>query len=578
MRFCAQWLAIPILLFGFTPVLAAEPSPPDATAADPTGSISIPDPQPDPGPGEMKLSLDAAIQLALENNLDVEIQRFGPLISGEDETIAWGTYDPELFAEFGYASNKDPNAFALNNVSSSLEKPTDGFGGFRGLIPLAGSSYDFRFAGSRKTTNSSVQSLSPELRSSFSLSLNQPLLRGLWWNEPWTRVKTTALIYDQSIEEFRTVVMDMVMAVENAYWDLIAKEEQMNVQKKSLETAEALLEQSKIEYEVGVASKVKVVESEAGVAQREFELIRATNFFRSAQDNLVDLILGTRFTADAALNVEPTDRPDDYIQYNVDGDAATQRAFAMRPELAIAQDRIDTQELEVKFAKNQRLPQFDIKLTYGNRGLAGDQNSSASSRGGTCGAGSAAGRIGAFCAIDANCGGAAGSCVATPLPPIASTDFGDSLDNFLSEDAADQFSVRGLFSIPIPNTAPRARVSRSELVLRQLRTEKRRLEQNIILEIRKAIRDIVSTQEGIEAARRETAASTEQLRAERVRLEYGESTPFDVLQREEQLVESQNREIGAFQGYRTSVTDLNRAQGTILQHRNIAIDAVRSLR
>ncbi|MFP8881061.1 MAG: TolC family protein [Myxococcota bacterium] len=577
MRFRADWLAIPSLLFAFAPVHADDPGPPIEMIAVPFGTVSAPEPEAAAGAGAIDLSLDAAIQLALENNLDVEVQRFGPLISATDETIAWGRYDPELFAEFGYARNKDPNSFALNDVPSSVEDITDGFGGFRGLIPLLGSSYDFRFTGSRRTTNSSIESLSPALRSSFALSLTQPLLRGLWWNEPWTRVKTSHLLYDQSTEEFRRAVMNIVQRVENAYWDLIAKEEQMNVQQKSLETAEALLEQSKVEYEVGVASKVKVIESEAGVAQREFELIRETNLYRTAQDVLADLILGSRFTPDAALTLEPTDRPDDYVRYDVDPETATERAFALRPELSIAQDQIDNQELEVKFAKNQRLPNFDITVTYGNKGLAGEGNANRENFGaaGICVSGP---RVGALCVDNVNCG-VGGSCMPPPAPtPIPSTDFGQSLDDFLGPDATDQFSARAIFSIPIPNTAPRARVSRSQLLLRQLRTEKRRVEQRIILEIRKAIRDITSAQEGIEAARRQTAASAEQLRAERVRLEYGESTPFDVLLRESELVQSQNREIFAFRRYRSSVTDLNRAQGTILRNRDIAIDAVRSLR
>ena len=107
---------------------------------------------------------------------------------------------------------------------------------------------------------------------------------------------------------------------------------------------------------------------------------------------------------------------------------------------------------------------------------------------------------------------------------------------------------------------------------------KRREEQRIILEVRKAVRDLESAQEGIEAARRASAAAAEQLRAERIRLEYGESTPFDVLLREEDFVEAESREINAYQLYRTSVTGLDRAQGTILSNRNIVIEDVSFVR
>jgi outer membrane protein TolC len=121
-------------------------------------------------------------------------------------------------------------------------------------------------------------------------------------------------------------------------------------------------------------------------------------------------------------------------------------------------------------------------------------------------------------------------------------------------------------------------VSQAELELRRALTRRRRLEQSIILEVRKAVRDLKSAQEGIEAAERRTVAAGEQLRAEEIRLEYGESTPFDVLLRDRDLVDAESQEIVAFQTYRTSATGLDRAQGTILRSHNIAIDQVRQLR
>jgi outer membrane protein len=494
----------------------------------------------------MRLSLDDSIQLALENNLDVEVQRFTPLIAGEQETQAWGAYDPEFFSEFGYSDIQNPSSFILEGLGAnnqSIEKMYDGFGGFRGLLPYLGSQYSFQFNGQRTTTNVPVQSYSPEYRSSFSLTLTQPLLKGLIWNEAWTRVKTSRVLYDQSLENFRRQVMDTVQQVEDAYWELIATREQKRVAQKSLETAQALLDQTRTQFDVGVVSKVEVVEAEAGVADREFNLIVAENRYRTAQDRLIDLILGPGLTPDSKLRVEPTDPAKDYVVYDVDPEQATKRAFEKRPELKLADDAIERQKLELKFAKNQRLPGLDIQLNYGNRGLAGRQNPN----------------------------------LPASYPPPVEGDYGDTLNDFLTSRAAEQVSARALVSIPIPNTAARSKVSENELALRRATAEKRRLEQSIILEIRKAVRDLNSSREGIEAAQRASEASAEQLRAERIRLEYGESTPFDVLLREENLVQAESREIDAIRAYRNSVTGLSRAQGTILANRNIAIDQVSSV-
>jgi len=499
---------------------------------------------------KLRLSLNESIELALQNNLDVEVQRFTPLIAGEQETEAWGAYDPEFFAEFGYSDIEHPSSFVLDGQTLSTGDSYDGFGGFRGLLPYLGSEYSLQFNSERTTTNNVIQSYSPELRSSFSLSVTQPLLRGLIWNEAWTRVKTSRIRYDESLENFRRRVMDTVQDVEDSYWNLIATSEQMRVAKKSLETAEALLDQTETQYEVGVVSKVEVVEAEAGVADRDFNLIAAENRYRTAQDRLINLVLSTALRPDSKFYIEPTDAPKEYVTYHVDAAEATRLAFEKRPEIKIADDEIERQKLELKFAKNNRLPNLDIQFTYGNRGLSGSQNSNLVGVGG----------------------------IPAPAGSVPEGNFGDTLDNFFADSAADQVTARALLSIPIPNTAARAKASQSELALRRATIDKRRLEQNIILEVRKAVRDLKSSQEGIEAAQRASDASAEQLRAERVRLEYGESTPFDVLLREEDFVTAESREIEAIRLYRTSVTGLSRAQGSILANRNIAIDDISAVR
>jgi outer membrane protein TolC len=382
-----------------------------------------------------------------------------------------------------------------------------------------------------------------------NIGLNQPLLRNLIWNAPWTRVKTSRILAEAELENFRREVMDTVRDIEGAYWGLIANEEQLRVEEKSLETAKALLEQTKTQYEVGVVSKVEVTEAEAGVAAREFSRITAENNFYTAQDRLINLVLGPNLTAESNLVIEPTDRPEDYVAYDIDVEEAVRKALDYRPELAVAQREITRQEINLKFAKNQRLPQLDLVGEYGNEGLAGGANPDCNIFGTACG-----------------------------VQPATGRSYGDSFNDFFTSDAADRVFAGGVFSIPIPNTAGRHGVSKSELELRRALVEKRRVEQQIVLEVRLAARNLTSAQEGIEASQRRVLAAEEQLRAEKIRLEYGESTPFDVLLRERDLVGAETEKIFAFRVYRTSVTDLDRFQGTILQTRNIAIDAVGRLR
>jgi outer membrane protein TolC len=496
----------------------------------------------------LELSLQEAITLGLQNNLGVQIQRFNPFIAEEDMRIAWGAYDPIWESEIGWNSERLPASSGFDATDLSTGKTLDGEGGFVGLLPLLSTQYSAKLASQRVTTNFRFSDLSPEYRSTTIFSLTQPLLRDLIWNEPWTRVKVSTIGYESSLEAFRLDVMNIVAGTEDAYWNLIADHEEMLVAEKSLETARALLDQTQIQYDVGVVSKVEVVQAEAGVADREFRLIVARNRYRQSQDDLIDLVLGEQLRPETTLAIEPTDRADDYVTYDVDVEESTRVAFENRPELTLANQEIERLVIQEKFAKNQRLPRLDVTGSYFYQGLSGRDNP--------------------------DCRDFAGALCVSGLPP----NYGDSYNNFYASNGANNWDVRGYFSIPIPNTSARHRYTQAQIELRQARTQKRRVELDIVVQIRTAARDILSSQEGIEAAERGVAAAAEQLRAEEIRLEYGESTPFDVLLREDDLVTSESQKITAFQAYRTSLTALDRQQGTILRNRNIAIDEVLSMR
>jgi outer membrane protein TolC len=527
-----------------------------ALPASSSRAEDVPPAPPEPSPlsaptlhGNLALSLSEAIAMGLENNLNLEVQRHAPLIAEEDAAIARGAYDPEFYGETHWLHSEVPIANAITPQAATTLDGVEGEGGFRGLVPWLGTSYNLSLYSSRLETNSAIVSVSPALRSLVNIGVSQPLLRNLIWNAPWTRVKTSRILAEAELENFRREVMDLVRDIEGAYWALIANEEQLRVEEKSLETAKALLDQTRTQYEVGVVSKVEVTEAEAGVAAREFSRITAENTYKTAQDRLIDLVLGPNLTADSRLVIEPTDRPEDYVAYDIDVEEAVRKALENRPELAVAQREIERQEVQLKFAKNQRLPQVDVVAEYGNEGLAGSANPNCNIFGNPCG-----------------------------VNPATGNDYRDSYSDFFTGDAANRVFAGGVFSIPIPNTAARHGVSRQELELRRAVTERRRVEQQIVLEVRLAARNLSSAQEGIEASQRRVVAAEEQLRAERIRLEYGESTPFDVLLRERDLVGAETEKIFAFRVYRTSVTDLDRFQGTILQSRNIAIDAVGRLR
>ena len=487
------------------------------------------------------LGIAEAVALSIRHNLQVEVERYEPLIAEADSEGAWGAYDPTVSADVGYEVEKTPAVSGLQGVGGQTRDRFQGGGvGVDQLIPYLGASLNLRFDGSSNRSRNTFFNRNPRYDSSFFMSARVPLARNLIWNEAWTNVKIQEISYRRSNETFRTGLMDNVRFTVDSYWNLVAARDQVGVAQKSLETARALLDQTQTQYEVGVVSRVEVVEAEAGVADREFNLIRTANVFRNAQDQVISTVLGRDFAASTSFQFVPTEDPEAYELRKVDVERAVREAFIRRPELQVEDRVIEQGKIDLKFAKNQRLPQIDLDMRYGFVGLGGD------------------GVVDEF---------------GNPAPSDKS--FADSTDDFFTSDGADNYRVQGTFSIPIPNTAARKRVVRSQLQLRRSKTRRLRLEQDIILEVRGAARLLLASAQGIGAAERRRLAAQEQLRAERIRLEHGESTPFEVLQRETDFVDAESQKIAALQAYRSAEVGLERAQGTILDFHHIVVEEAR---
>ena len=486
------------------------------------------------------IEIDEAISLGVQNNLGVQVNRYTPYVAQYEAEAAWGAYDPLFEGDVLYGEQTEQNAVFTNAPNEADQ--LNGGAGISALLPYWGGQLNVDFDASRAHTDFALERLSPKYNSSLTLGVTAPLLRGLIWNEPWTQVKVSELAYGAQIDDFTTLVMNTVLTIVTDYWALVADQEKVRVAEKSLESNRALLDQTKVQYEVGVVSKVEVIQAEAGVANSEFNLILARNEYMNSQDRLIASVLGDRLRADTTLQFQPTDNPAYTGAEAVDLNQAVEIAFAQRPELAAAHKQIEQGEVGLRFAENQRLPRFDVNFQYRTQGTTGDLKPG-------------------------------------PPPfgqnPTNTGNFGDTFDYYYN--GPRELSAMALVSIPIGNTRGRKNVSKARIQLRQAESVVTQLEQNIIVSVRRAARSLLAAAQGVEASERRRIAAAEQLRAENIRLEHGESTPFDVLQRERDLVDAESQKISALQAYRVSQAALQREEGTILADRNVVIEQVRKL-
>lgn len=518
------------------------------------------------------ITLDEAVALALENNLNLQVDRLDPALANEDVRAAWGAFEPSLVGYYDRQHVETPVASSVQSFfGTSGDRTTEDYynynGGLEGRLPW-GLGYASGYTMQRLNSTSGIYALDPQYTATWRSELTVPLLRNLYWSAPDLQVRRSRVSQSISDENFTARLSDTVAGVEAAYWELAATRALEVAAGKSVETAQDLLEQTKVQYQVGVVSKVRVTEAEAGLAQREFDRIVRANDASRAQDRLLTAILApgiADYQSTRIRTAEPT-----FVPYEVNAESALEKARALRPELAAAQLAVQNAEYDEKYAWNQKLPELNVLGSYANNGLAGTQKTPT----GTLRPGLATAGPGSVVVTNPD-----GSQFITdpviPIVPAPNLGFPSGRwgadDDFLDASGEHSWGIRADLVVPIGNDTLDARYVQSKILLRRAKTNLRLQEQSVIVEVRTAVRDLQSAIDGVKAAQRARIASEETLRAEQERLRLGDSTPHTVLDFDEDLRVAESSEIRALERYRTKIAELERAQGTLLEKLRIDI-------
>ena len=480
----------------------------------------------------IKLSLDDAIRTAMAQNLGVQIQRFGYEESGELVREAWGVYDWLGTATVQQQSQESPTISAFQ--ASSGRTTTADFG-ISQLIPTGGA-YTIGFNNSRATTAGGGTIVSPAYRSSLGFTFDQPLLRNFG-----TDINNRGIIIARnnlgiSKEQFRGVLMDTAVNVEQAYLDLIYTRQFVDVVKEALFLARDQARITQIRIDVGASAPLDILQPRVQIATQEENLIAAVAAVRDAEDRLRGFMHLAPVDWDRPLI--PTDTAS-YTPMTINVEQSVATAFDLRPELREQLLTTENRRVQYVFARNQVLPKVDLQLGYTAAGLGGT-----------------------VAAIDPITGQPTG---------LTSSGYSHALSQVVANDFPS-WSVGFNVAVPILNIQARAEAKRSELDLQLARTSESQERENITLEVRKTVRDIDTNAKEITASRVARDAAEKNVDAERKRFENGMSTNFNVLQIQQQLEDARVREIQAVVGYSKSVSAYHRAIGDLLEVRNIKVD------
>ena len=474
------------------------------------------------------LSVDEAVTLALEQNLDLRVERLNPQIQDMNIAEARSVYAPTLATSFQTNNRNSPsqNIFAGGEIKVSDRLFSDSVDVVQ-EVPLAGGRYSVGWDGSHSSTTNIFSSFDPILRSTFNANYTQPLLRNLRIDGNRHRIAITRANREISDIQLHRTIVQTQRNVRNAYWGLVFTQSFLAVQRQSLELAEESLRNNRTRVEVGTMAPIDIVEAESEVARNEEAVIVAEADVGRAEDRLRTLIFDPDAPNFWSTQIQPSDSP--VLQAReIDVEAAVRNALNNRTDLDTLDKNIENTDTDISYYRNQQLPDVNLDVNYSLSGLGGTRL--------------------------IRTGGFPGTIVGEEQ-----TSFGSVLGDIFSNDFPN-WTVGVSVAYPLGTSFAEANLERARLQRTQAQATRRSLEVRITTEVRDASRNVTMNLQRVEATGEARRLAERRLEAEQRKFEVGLSTSFFVFQAQRDLALGRSNEARAILDYIRSLVDFDAVQ------------------
>jgi outer membrane protein TolC len=456
------------------------------------------------------LSLGEALRAGRGGNVALRAASLLPEQARMDLLFAEAGFVPELVGGVGVAESKAPqrNAFAPSVRSQGI----DGRIGWRQRV-VTGGLFDLAFQPSRVDTESSGAFPANQFTSEWVANYRQPLLRGAWSDYWLAPINTARYRVNQAEQDYERAVQDTLLAIVEAYWNLVFVRENWRVVLTALAVAEEQLRITDERIRVQALAPRDRVADEAEVALRREQLIVAENAIRTREDDLRKLLFDGGDRGLWRTNVRPTSPI--VVEPKVDDlrfEPLVEVALANRPDVRALRSSVAAAEVSLVQFERDTLPSLDLVGGYSSDGVRDE--------------------------------------------------FGAAWSDSFDQQFPD-WSVRLEFAIPLGNQAARSRAQQAAL---EVERQRRLLHAAIIevsAEVREAVRSLQTLAQSIRASGESVRLATVNLETEQVKLQVGSSTAFEVQRRNQDLLEAKVRLLRNQLDFRAAESRLLHAQGLL---------------
>jgi outer membrane protein TolC len=553
--------------------------------------------------GKLWLSLQDAIALALENNLDIDVARFNIPLAQTDylrtragaaargvtgETISTALYagaigssstgggggsgtsaggagysgggpvslgsvgccDPFVSFSTGWNQSAIPLGTTVLTGLASVNSTYNSYSAFYGQGFMTGTSIVAGMFGDRNTTSALTALVNPVIPTYLGITLSQNLLNGFGYraNAANLRIARNGLKVADSV--FRQNVMNTLVTVVNSYWDLVYYRENVRVKEEALKWAQTQLKDNTRQVEIGNLAAIAITQAKAEVASRQHDLIVAQTTYHQQEETLKTQLSKHVDTDLASVGIEPTDKLPEPKSDDIPSlEEALNLAAKNRPEIEQVQLNMRNQEITIQQDRNRLLPNLSVFATYLPTGLSGHF---------LCG----------------------GNPLYQPECPKGVIGYvpggaGDSLSQVF-RNVYPNYSLGVSLSIPIRNRQAQADAATALIQARQMRVQLQQKINQVQQDVRNAVIAVTQARVQIDAAKESTALYKETLEGEQKKFLLGESTPFLVIQAERDVANAEGTEAQARDAYAKALVQYAQATATILEKFNVEISEAKT--
>ncbi len=529
------------------------------------------------------LTLNQAIKLALSNNNDIEVARDDVRIAELSLRSLLGSYD----GVFTFNPNFDRNSTTGQAATKDIRVNTD----FSQLVRPGGGSYRLFFNNSR-TENAFAQQQasagtatgagqnSALYSSGLGITFIQPLMRNFNTDNTRRQIKIQRKRIAQSDADFRRRTIEIISQVQISYWDLVfALRDQQN-RVANLNLTKENLRQVEARIAAGSAAPLQKAEVSTELANRESDVLLASQQVSIAENALKQLFLNDPNASEWSDSLVPTDSPN-FSTDLVKLDDAVKDAIQNRPELSRLRLEKEVNKIDVNYFRNQIKPRIDLTSTFSLGGFASTSpNNDFTTRLFT-----SQQDLLFLDRINILVAKIQGVNPQIPISPILNPQttipasnspifggYSTALKNLFRSDAPN-YSFGVTISFPFRNRTAKANLASAKITEQRIDAQKRSQEQLIITEVRNAVQSVTTAQQRVLTAKRARENAEIQLEGERKLYDVGRSTTFLLFQRENTLTNARNAEIRAETDYNKALADLQKATSTTLRLNNVVVDS-----